>query len=548
MPVLLIRNERTRAAWFVWPEPEVPPAGAVQETGSYLFELQDAPHADAAELFIDDQPLEGLRAQAGTARWRWSPGFHAGTVDAELRLSGQLPRRFEIETDPDIRKLTRTDFDLMVREILQDTFALFAVSSFRRSVARGTGKRPPPIARLEFLRSRIDALEQAVAAIARRPRHMLRAEETTLPYYGAAHVTSPEILKSFRTGSIRAEQGTPSRLPPSLRGFLPAHLRVQRRRSSVDLPEHRQMGACLRVWSSWLSAVSDMLAEDDLEEDSGARTVRTAWAARCRKLGRRLSRMASQSPFSEAGDAQPRLLLSALFRNDPDYCRFFRLWQDMNLGIGSVFGDFLNMPLARTFELYELWCFMRLIRAAVEEYGTEGFAIGDLFVTDATGALTIAAGAATVRVGNGWTFCFQKSYREYWIEPGGRGSFSREMIPDIALEPAAANLKDRIIVLDAKYRIDSGLNEALNSIHTYRDALVREAGDGGTSAIVGAAYLLTPHIPEIADAYRATPMPARLFHPEYRRSFRFGALSLRPGMTASDLRAALRTIAADAAA
>ena len=196
MPVLLIRNERTGAAWFVWPEPEVPPAGAVQETGSYLFELQDAPHADAAELFIDDQPLEGLRAQAGTARWRWSPGFHAGTVDAELRLSGQLPRRFEIETDPDIRKLTRTDFDLMVREILEDTFALFAVSSFRRSVARGTGKRPPPIARLEFLRSRIDALEQIVAAIARRPRHMLRAEETTLPYYGAAPTRPAPISSS----------------------------------------------------------------------------------------------------------------------------------------------------------------------------------------------------------------------------------------------------------------------------------------------------------------------------------------------------------------
>ena len=70
----------------------------------------------------------------------------------------------------------------------------------------------------------------------------------------------------------------------------------------------------------------------------------------------------------------------------------------------------------------------------------------------------------------------------------------------------------------------------------------------GQTPIVGAAYLLTPHIPEIADAYRATPMPARLFHPEYRRSFRFGALSLRPGMTASDLRTALRTIAADAAA
>lgn len=548
MAGLLIRNEKTGAAWRVWPEPDSTPTGAVQEAGSYLFELQDVPGADTAELLIDDQPLEGLRARAGTARWRWAPGFHAGTVDAELRLPGQSPRQFAIETDPDIRKLTRSDFDLMVREILEDTFALFAVSSFRRSVARGSGKRPPPIARLEFLRSRIDTLEQIVAAIARRPRHMLRAEERTLPYYAATRATGPDILKSFRTGSIRAEQGTPSRLPASLRGFLPAHLRVQRRRSSADLPEHRQMRACLRAWSSWLSAVADMLAEVDPKEDGAARTVRMAWAARCRKLGRRLARMAHLSPFSEAGEAPPRLLLSALFRNDPDYRRFFRLWQDMNLGIASVFGDFLNLPLARTFELYELWCFMRLTRAAIDEYGAEGFQIADLFISDGAGALTIAAGTATVRVGKGWKFCFQKRYREYWIEPDGRGSFSRDMTPDIALEPATVTSGDRIIVLDAKYRIDAGLNEALNSIHTYRDALVREGAGGGTSGIVGAAYLLTPHIPEIAGEYRGTPMPARLFHPEYRSAFRFGAMSLRPGMTAGELRTALRAIAADAAA
>jgi hypothetical protein len=548
VPALLIRNERTGAAWRVWPDPEVVPAGAVQETGSYLFELLDAPDASAAELFIDDQPLEGLRAPAATARWRWLPGFHAGTVDAELRLSGQYPLRFEIETDPDIRKLTRTDFDLMVREILEDTLALFAVSSFRRSVARGTGKRPPSIARLEFLRSRIGALEQNVAAIARRPRHMLRAEEATVPYYGAAHATGPDILRSFRTGSIRTARGTPSRLPPSLRGFLPSHLRVQRRRSSVDLPEHRQMGACLRSWSAWISAVADILAAVDPQEGSAAFAMRTAWARRCRTLGRRLARMASQSPFAEAGEAPPRLLLSALFRNDPEYRRFFRLWQDMNLGIASVFGDFLDMPLARTFELDELWCFMRLVRAALEEYGAKGVEIQDLFIRDATGALTIAAGTATVRVGNGWKFCFQKRYREFWIEPGRRGSFSREMTPDIALDPAGATTADRIVVLDAKYRIDAGLTDALNSIHTYRDALVHEAGEGAISGIVGAAYLLTPHVPEIAGAYPATPMPGRLFHPAYRSTFKFGAMSLRPGMMTSELRGAMRALVADAAA
>jgi hypothetical protein len=548
MSALLIRSETTGTAWRVWPEPEAAVPGSIQETGSYLFELQDAPDAAAAELLIDDRPLEALRAAPGCARWRWSPGFHAGTVDAELRLPGANPRRFEIVTDPDIRKLTREDFDGMVREILEDTFALFSLSSFRRGIARGSGRRPPAIARLEFLRSRVDELERIVVAIVRNPRHMLTAEETALPYYRAVRATGPEILKSFRTGSIRSEKHKPSRLPAALKGFLPGQIRIRRRRSSLDLPEHRQMGACLRVWSAWLSAVAETLAGTEAGADTETRRERSGWAVRCRRLARRLARMAGEAPFAESGEAAPRLMLSALFRNDPDYRRFFRLWQDMNLGIAAVFGDFLNLPLARTFELYELWCFLRLVRAAVEEYGMEGIATGDLFITDAGGGLTVAAGAVTVAVGKGWKLCFQKNYREFWIEPGGRGSFSREMTPDVAMQGPPDADTGRLIILDAKYRIEEGLNNALNSIHTYRDALVHEADSGSVEGIVSAAYLLTPHVPDISEKYRETPMPGRLFHPEYRSRFRFGAVTMRPGMTMTELRVALRTITADAAA
>jgi hypothetical protein len=549
MTSLLIRSETNGAAWTVWPEPDAVAPGAIHETGSYLFELRDTPDAAIAELLIDDCPLEALRAPAGTARWRWSPGFHAGTVDVELRLPGSNARRFEVVTDPDVRKLTRQDFDGMVREILEDTFALFSLSSFRRSIARGSGKRPPAIARLEFLRSRVDELERIIAAILRNPRHMLIAEETALPYHRAVRATGPEILRSFRTGSIRSELGRPSRLPAALQGFLPGQIHVRKRLSSFDLPEHRQMGACLRAWSAWLLAVAEILGIDDGGADTDTHRERSGWAARCRRLGRRLARMAAEAPFAEAGESPPRLMLSALFRHDPDYRRFFRLWRDMNLGVAAVFGDFLNMPLARTFELYELWCFLRLVRVAVEEYGTKGLTVGDLFITDASGGLTIAAGAVTVQVGDGWKLCFQKQYREFWIEPGGRGSFSREMTPDVAMmqEPPSGDTV-RLIILDAKYRIEEGLNAALNSIHTYRDALVHEVEDRSVEGIVSAAYLLTPHVPQISEKYRETPMPGRLFHPEYRSSFRFGAVTLRPGMTIAELGAALRAITADAAA
>jgi len=545
MSALLIRDTGTGTAWKVWPEPEAMAPGSVHETGRYVFELRDTPGADGAELSIDDRPLEALRSPSGTARWRWEPGFHAGTVDAELRLQGRNPYRFEIVTDPDVRKLTRSDFECMTREILEDTFALFALTSFRRSIARGS-VRPPPIARLEFLRTRVDELELVVGAIVKQPQRTLTADETVVPYYRASRATGPEILKSFRTSRVRSEQQNPSRLPAGMKGFLPAQIRVRRRRSSLDIAEHRQMGASLRAWSGWLSAVSDTLASRQERVDLETQGERARWATRCQRLSRRLGRLAQAAPFSEAGESPPRLMLSAVYRNVPAYQQFFRLWQDMNVGMAAVFGQFLNMPLARTFELYELWCFLRLIRAAAEEYGSQGVATDDLFIADASGGLTLASGAVTVTISNGWRFCFQKEYREFWLEPSGHGSFSREMTPDVAIDGCPSDGGHRIIILDAKYRIDDGLNDALNSIHTYRDAIVQEASDGGVRGVVSAAYLLTPHFPSLTERYRDTRLPGRLFHPEYRSAFRFGAMTMRPGMSIPELRSALRIIAADA--
>jgi hypothetical protein len=136
-------------------------------------------------------------------------------------------------------------------------------------------------------------------------------------------------------------------------------------------------------------------------------------------------------------------------------------------------------------------------------------------------------------------------------EPDGRGSFSRVMVPDIVVigdGAGGASELPRLIVLDAKYRIEDGLPAALNSIHTYCHALVREIAADKVEGIVTAAYLLAPSLPELKTGYRDTEIPGRLFHPEYRRSFRFGAVTLRPGMTMPDMVAALRTVVADATA
>lgn len=548
---LHILEEGGAAGFRVWPDPEPIPPGAIQETRSYLFELRDAPDALNADLLIDEIPLEALRSKRpDLARWRWSPGFHAGAVEAVLDLTGAASRRFEIVTDPDVRKLTRDDFDGMIREILEDTFALFSLTSFRKGVARGAGTRPPPIARLEFLRSRITEIDAAVRTIARNPRRILHGEETTVPYYRAIRATGPEILKSFRSGRVGRETNEPSRLPAALQGHLPKIIRQRRRRDSVDIREHRELKACLNAWAAWLSQVAELLGADAQRPDDERRRTATIWKRRTSRMARDLRALSDLPAFREVGEGPARLLMSPIWRNDPAYRRFFRLYRDMSLGIAALFGDFLQMPLARTFELYELWCFLRLVRAAAGLYGPDGVDLKALFLPDASGSVTVAAGAVVVPAGGGLTLCFQRQFREFWVEPSGRGSFSRTMTPDLTLMHArhvGTRDKKPLVILDAKYRIDEGLNAALNSIHTYRDALVREAATGAIEGVVRAAYLLTPHFPALQADYRGTAMPGRLFHPEYRSTFRFGAVTLRPGMNPEALQHALRTILEDAA-
>lgn len=549
MTALYIQAEGGGPAWQVWPVPDAVPSGAVREGASYLFELRDSDDALAADLLIDDAQVEALRSrQPRVARWRWQPGFHAGMVEAVLRVPGIGTRRFEVTTDPDLRKLTRDDFDAMVREVLEDTFALFSLSAFRKGIARQPGNRPPPLARLEFLRSRAEAIVATVEAIACAPRHYLRAEEVTVPAHRAARATGPEIIRSFRSGVIRTETVSPSRLPAALKGRLPVHITLRQRRNSVDIPEHRQIKACLRSWAAWLSGVAELLAKSGATDDPEIITTAGSWAVRARRIARRLNDAAAAGFMAEVGEGPALLRMSSLFRNDPVYQRFYRLWQDMNLGLAALFGDFLQMPLARTYELYELWCFLRLLRAAVEEYGATGVDLGNLFLSEAGGGVTIAAGAITVPIGGDRVLCFQRQYREYWVEDSGEGSFSRTMVPDVVFASTELGGPERrVIVLDAKYRINDGLNDALNSIHTYRDALVQEVASGRTEGIVTAAYLLTPHVPAgLQTDFRDTLVPGRLFHPKYREKFRFGAITLRPGMSGEDLRTCLRTIVADA--
>jgi hypothetical protein len=548
---LYIREHGREGRWVkIWPGEASLPLGMIQEARTYIFEGRDVSDPAAAELYIDELPLEALRTSDGsTARWRWSPGFHAGAVEVLLDLGPRDRHRFDLTTDPDLKKLTRTDFDNMVREILEDTYSLFSLSAFRTGIARGTGRDVPPLSRLEFLRSRIDEIEKVVRTIDRQPVRILKAGEETIPYWKARSITSGEILRSFRSGRILTETSSPGRLPENLKGRFPAKLRKNLKSAGLNIREHQDIKASLKAWASWMIAVADRLGTIR-PDDADILTAQRQWAKRCRALAARLHNLLKLPLFDEVSDRHAKVVATSIYRRVPPYGKFFRLYSDMNLGLAGILGDFLQMPLARTFDLYELWCFLRLLRAAVNRCGVEPSEIGKLLsYSDQSRSVTFSREAVTVSVPGGYSLSFKRTYREFWIEPDRRGSFSRSMIPDISVSTAAPEeLLGKVIVLDAKYRIGEQLNDAVASIHMYRDALVEPQEDGGVRQIVLAAYLISPHEPTFSGSWQTSPMPGRLFHPEYRSSFRFGAVTLRPGMSMSEVERTLDTILDDAGA
>ncbi|WP_374566064.1 DUF2357 domain-containing protein [Ideonella sp.] len=548
MTVLHLIDERGGARWKLWPDPAPLPAGAIQEARNYLLELEGT-GCGRAELDIDDQPLAALRTgRTDLARWRWSPGFYAGFVEAAVRVPGRSTIELQFLTDPEERKLSRECFDQMVGDILEDSFSLLALSGFRFGVGRGDGVHRPPIARLEFLRSRIVQLEKVVQEIARKPRQRIDADQATLPYYKAIRATPEDVARSFRRGRILKESPGPSVLPEALNGALPATIQTKRRFTTADTPENRQVVGSLRLWAGWLADTADVLLRGVKEGEPERQGECAKWARRCRSLSQRVQKLIDLPAFADVGTAPIALRLTSVFRRDPAYRSFYALWQDISRGIANIQGDFLNVPLARTFDLYEVWCYLRIARAAGLIFG--GAPVSrDIFTKSGGGALTIRSHASSIEVAGSVRIHFQRSFREYWLEADGRGSFTRTMTPDLVISAYGAQGRDEptLIVLDAKYRVEEALNDAIASIHMYRDAIVEDDDVAGVRRVVRAAYVLTPHLPATpTTSFQETPAPARFFHPAYRGAFQFGAIALIPGTPIERIGEALQSIIKDA--
>lgn len=532
----------------LYPELHFIPEGAVHEGGSYTFHLRGPSiNPFTATLTVDGVVLDRISESPGHVFWKWEVGFHAGII--ELEITGLTSRKHSLEliTDPHRAKLTRHEYGVMISDILTDSFALAGIAGSHFGIASGAAQGPD-IARFEFLRQCLDRVESALTALARNPSLLL---ESTAVLVRTAHchsATPIELAKSTRYArKLTAEQLSQlspagSRLAKSMRGSLPTSIQVSRRQTTHVRREHADILAILNFWYLFLTRVSEKLLR---AQDEDAPSAVVAVQRRCDAMLRRVSNLQKLPIFEEVSPTKGPIGSSQLFRRSPNYRIFFQAYRDFLKGLANVEADFLKIPLRRTFELYELWCFLRIAHAATREAGSAAV-FRDAFKekVDRTG-LRLSIEGKPIQVGK-FRLLFKPRYNEIWRSTAPQiGSFSRPMEPDMAIETLLQDIDAHapVIVLDAKYRAETQINDAIVSIHTYRDALVRRVGEDASERTVRAAFVLSPALPREwsdSESWQDVAVPQVFFRREYRNRFRFGAIVIKPGMDICDCQQILK--------
>ena len=201
----------------------------------------------------------------------------------------------------------------------------------------------------------------------------------------------------------------------------------------------------------------------------------------------------------------------------------------------------LRIPLARTFDLYEVWCFIKLLSNLKDRspYKIDPADMAQIFEKKPGGIVPkLKLNFSTpLKFGEGKYIAFQRSFTP--ISKGNSDdivSFSVTMTPDITIEGTTSSDVKLLVILDSKYRVASSLNDALGDLHKYSHAIVsrEELSVDSVHNLKKKAFILSPYTikPGLLDDWKdVDDMPDRLRMSSYKKNFDIGIYSFTPGIS-----------------
>lgn len=358
-------------------------------------------------------------------------------------------------------------------------------------------------------------LDRALEALLERPREAQRSMLEDVRLHEARHV-GPETLRWLARHPDVTQWLFPQ--PDSTLTGAPPSVPQRLLHTDLDHPANRYV-----AWLLDRTTQSLLVAAGHLRQRASAgregRWAR-ARATRLEGVGQRLHRRFRRSPLWKLRREPATEAARLVVVDDARYARLHRIARRL---LSPLFRfrtppDADLPPASRpSFELYELWCFLAVVRGLKSRLGEGSWRharLQDLVDPDRTGhgaTVTWSDGARrlTLELNARFPSLLARGNADRW-------SISTERRPDIVVTWRDAS-DARWLCLDAKYRVGhANLGDAFTSAHVYRDAL-RWPSHGGRGR---GAMLLAP---AVSDDTR------HWFDPAFRAEHGCGVSELRPG-------------------
>ena len=433
-----------------------------RELGSYIFV---APF-DGVELYIDEAPAEAVQVD-GQSGWRWTPGFYAGVVVAELlSRSGQQLAEYRLDVAPEGSKLGEGVFHTLLEELRAFDPALLLGTEAAQASIGVSGEVTSPLLAYARLRRHGDALQAALQAVMARPLTRLQRERVQVPAHRVRYLDAESAVGLLR------RPATVAYLNDEI-GDLGAEvplLEVTQSSDTVDNPANRALAAVVLSVRRRCHQVADALADLAREdEQAGTRTPLQPRLARklayLDGLARALTRLLRRAPFASITRAEVTAAGLNAISAHPAYARAYRFaWSSLR---GGVAGDLADEQawLSPTWEIYERWCFAQVAQCLREQRPDLHWTTH--YPTTRNDCIRLAGTGSGVQI-EAW---LQRRFRAGDSAPSGFRSISAELHPDIVIT-VDDNGARKMLVLDAKYRTSrTNVLDAMRSSHLYQDAL-----------------------------------------------------------------------------
>jgi predicted component of viral defense system (DUF524 family) len=448
--------------------------------------------SESGDATLDLPPGASLRHRTGAfTHHALSFGNDVGWAELAVRDKDEIVRlRFEVFP---LKIDYRADYTALRDEVAAMTRGLaMTVQARTFGLAAPSPSTEPTLAEwIALLKGYFEQFVRTANTVIANPHFTLKAALKPVEPMRARRVGERALERSLRRPLSQAGGMSASGV------LLPARVPEVRRRTTFDNPENRYFKYLLLETLLRLQRI--VITRDTGDEDadlSAEERFFDALRPEAEAMIRRIQGLL-RAPFLHGLQAQlPNSLFSPVLYRHPAYSAFVQTARLLNSGL-SLQGGALQIGIKNIAQLYEYWCFLRLVRLLKESFPLEQQSLVQLRHLRLVIVLAKGKEAAVTfkEAASGKKLCllYDRMFK-------GLPTVSQR--PDNVIQLAS---EDRLYILDAKYRLAfdpdyevryGGVGptvEDINTMHRYRDAIViphpLKPGEFQRGIVRGAAVL-----------------------------------------------------------